>query len=352
MPTILPIHLDGLGKPANPDSERAIEHAVSVLADGGLVGIPTETVYGLAAVADDATAVSRIFQAKGRPANNPLIVHVLDITSARRLAKEWPLQAERLAERYWPGPLTLVVSRNPSVPDIVTAGAATVALRSPAHPVARLILSSIGRPIAAPSANASMEISPTCASDVAESLGERVDLILDGGPCERGIESTVVDVTHVPPVILRPGPISRTSLEEACGGPVLAVDHVADFQEPAASPGLSRRHYSPKTPLTVTANGAAAVAERMAAGGRVGWLAIRGLDDPSWPENDPALAGNAGSHLLIERLPLDPGHCAAGLYAALRRLDRAGLDEIVVDDVPKGEDWTAIRDRLARASAR
>jgi len=346
-PPMLTLALDGRGQPADARAEGVLALATSILSGGGLVAIPTETVYGLAAVADDPDAVARIFAAKGRPATNPLIVHVRDTTAARPLAADWPPEADRLAGRFWPGPLTLVVRRSAAVPDRVAAGGPTVALRCPSHPVARLVLDRLDRPLAAPSANRSTQVSPTCAADVAESLGDRVDLILDGGVCERGIESTVVDVTRCPPVILRPGPISRAILEEACGGPVReSPGDVAAPHVPAASPGLSRRHYAPRTPLTLATDSPSAVAERLAAGRRVGWLTIGAPSPPGEPApGDPARVP------VIERLPADPAGCAAGLYAALRRLDRAGLDAIVADTPPPGEDWSAIRDRLRRAAA-
>lgn len=350
-PVILTIDLDERGKPTDPGSEEALTLATSILAGGGLVAIPTETVYGLAAAADDPAAVARIFAAKGRPSSNPLIVHVPDAAAARRLAADWPAEAESLANHFWPGPLTLVVTRSDAVPDGVTAGGPTVAIRCPSHPVARAVLVRLGRPLAAPSANLSTQISPTSAADVAESLGDRLGLILDGGTCERGIESTVVDLTRRPPRILRPGPIPRAALEAACGGIVReAIGEVADRSGPAASPGLSRRHYAPRTSLTLASDGPAAVAERIAAGLRVGWLAISGEGGQPIPPGLPDAMRPPGLPV-VERLPPDPAGCAAGLYAALRRLDRAGLDAIVADRPPEGEEWNAVRDRLVRAAA-
>ena len=201
-------------------AEDAVARAVEVLRQGGLVAIPTETVYGLAANALDEEAVAGIFRAKGRPASNPLIVHVADIAMARSLAAAWPATADAVATRFWPGPVTVVVPRGPRVPDIVTAGGSTVALRCPDHPLARRLIAEAGMPLAAPSANRSEAVSPTTAHHVLAGLGNRIDLILDGGPCRRGIESTVVDCTVSPPRILRPGPLSRDDLEAAVGGPV------------------------------------------------------------------------------------------------------------------------------------
>src|SRR5215207_179752 len=197
--------------------DAAVREAAAVLRAGGLVAFPTETVYGLGAHALDPAAVERIYQAKGRPAYNPLIVHAADAAAARRLAARWPGAAERLAERFWPGPLTLVVPRSPEIPDAVSAGLATVALRVPAHPVAHALLLAAGIPVAAPSANRSTQISPTTAEHVRRGLGERVDLIVDGGPCPVGIESTVLSLAGPVPTVLRPGTISIDDLRPVIG---------------------------------------------------------------------------------------------------------------------------------------
>jgi L-threonylcarbamoyladenylate synthase len=227
---------------------EAIARAVEVLSRRGLVAIPTETVYGLAADAIDEEAVAGIFRAKGRPSTNPVIVHVADVAMARSLAADWPAAAEAIATRFWPGPVTVVVPRGLRIPDIVTAGGPTVALRCPDHPLARRLIAAAGTPLAAPSANRSEAVSPTTALHVLESLGNRIDLILDGGPCAKGIESTVIDCTVSPPRILRPGPLPRAAVEAAVGGPV-----EWPAAEPAAvaarSPGQQARHYAPQTPL-------------------------------------------------------------------------------------------------------
>lgn len=317
------------------ETSLAIDEAAAVLVRGGLVAIPTETVYGLAAVAIDPDAVRRIFEAKGRPPRNPLIVHVADIDAARTLARTWPPAAERLARRFWPGPLTVVVTKREIVPDVVTAGGDTVAIRCPAHPVARRLLERLGRPIAAPSANVSLSVSPTTAEHVAESLGERVELILDAGPCDRGIESTVVDCTTSPPRILRPGPIGRADVEAAIGETVV-VDGGAT-EAILRSPGLTGRHYAPRAPLELSTNASKRAAELEGAGRRVG-LVTRG----------PALA-NEGP-LVVRTLPDDPDGFARGLYAALHDLDAAGVDAIVVEMPPQDEAWLAVLDRLRRAA--
>jgi len=329
-----------------PETVAALDRAVQVLRRGGRVAIPTETVYGLAADALDEFAVDGIFRAKGRPATNPLIVHVADVAMARSLAATWPAAAERLTAALWPGPLTIVVPRGGDVPDIVTAGGPTVALRCPEHRLARLLIARSGIPLAAPSANRSERVSPTTAHHVLESLGDRVDLILDGGPCARGIESTVVDCTVTPPRILRPGPIPRHALEVAVGGPVLGPEPTADAAPPGAarSPGLQARHYAPRTRLELRADATDRVAALLAEGRRVGWLTTRVAD--------PGVQALAASRdLVIVPMPDDPRGFAAALYAALHALDRRELDRIVVDAPPAGDDWHAIRDRLTRAAS-
>src|SRR5690348_13744143 len=205
--------------PLDPSSANleAIAEAARILRAGGLVAFPTETVYGLGANALDASAVARIFAAKGRPANNPLIIHIADASDVRKVVADWPESAGRLAERFWPGPLTLVLPRCDAVPDAVTAGGPTVAVRVPAHPVAQALVRAAGVPIAAPSANRSMELSPTRAEHVLRGLDGRIDVLLDGGPTAGGIESTVLDLTATPPRLLRPGLIGVAELEAVLG---------------------------------------------------------------------------------------------------------------------------------------
>jgi L-threonylcarbamoyladenylate synthase len=329
-----------------PATLAALDRAAAVLRSGGLVAIPTETVYGLAADALDEFAVDRIFQAKGRPATNPLIVHVADVAMARSLAAAWPPAAAALTAALWPGPLTVVVPRGADVPDIVTAGGDTVALRCPAHRLARLLIARSGVPLAAPSANRSERVSPTTAHHVLEALGERVDLILDGGRCDRGIESTVVDCTATPPRILRPGPLARAALEAALGASVLGPEAGADSPAgPARTPGASPRHYAPRTRLELRADSAVRVADLLGRGLRVGWMTTR--------DADPATRALAASReVVIVPMPADPPGFAAALYATLHALDRRGLDRIIVDEPPATEDWLAIRDRLGRAATR
>jgi L-threonylcarbamoyladenylate synthase len=320
---------------AAPEPNR-VARAAALLRAGGLVAFPTETVYGLGALALNAAAVRRIFAAKGRPANNPIIVHIADAKDAVHAAACWPEAAARLAERFWPGPLTLVVPRGPAVPDVTTAGGPTVALRVPAHPVALALLRATGAPIAAPSANRSGELSPTRAEHVLRGLAERIDLVLDAGPTSGGVESTVLDVTASPPRLLRPGLIGPAQLEAVIGP--IARSEPARCEPALPSPGMLPRHYAPRTPLECAGVGRRRVEELLCAGARVGWLALT-----SSPES-----GSRG--LVVRRMPSDPVEYAAQLYAALHALDEAAVDRIVVDAPPQGEAWLAVRDRLRRAA--
>lgn len=316
-----------------PDARR-IEDAVALLDAGKLVAFPTETVYGLGADAANAFAVACIFAAKGRPASHPLIVHFSNFAAARAWAAEVPPVAERLAEAFWPGPLTLVLPKAPAVSAAVTGGQDTVALRAPAHPVARALLAAFGRGIAAPSANRYGRISPTRAADVREELGERVALVLDGGDCEVGLESTIVACLGGRVTLLRPGSISRSQVEDVVG----RVDE-AGADAPRA-PGRDRSHYAPGTPLSLVAGPelGRAVGAALARGERVAVLArVAGFmesDRVTW-----------------RRMPEAPAAYGRALYAALRALDGSGADRIVVEAVPAGEAWAAVADRLHRASA-
>jgi L-threonylcarbamoyladenylate synthase len=329
------MHTEVLAVDAHAPQADRIARAAAVLRGGGLVAFPTETVYGLGALALDADAVRRIFAAKGRPANNPLIVHVAEIAEAVAIAAEWPDAAERLARRFWPGPLTLIVLRGGAVPDVTTAGGLTVAIRVPAHPVALALLRAVGAPVAAPSANRSSELSPTRADHVLRGLHGRIDLVLDGGPTTAGIESTVLDLTMSPPRLLRPGLIGPAELE-AVVGPISR--HAAlNVGEALPSPGMLPRHYAPRTPMECSADGRARVAELLRAGARIGWL--------TW-----TAPGLAATGLVAQRMPADPAGYAAHLYAALHTLDDAGVDRIIVDMPPEAEAWLAVRDRLGRAA--
>jgi L-threonylcarbamoyladenylate synthase len=312
-----------------------IEEAAALLNAGELVAFPTETVYGLGADAENPRAVARIFAAKGRPANHPLIVHVSSFAAARAWASAAPPEAERLAEAFWPGPLTLVLPKSARVPEAVTGGQDSVALRAPAHPVARALLAAFGRGIAAPSANRYGRISPTRADDVREELGRRVALVLDGGDCEVGLESTIVACLGGRVTLLRPGAISRSQVADIVG----RVEE-AGADAPRA-PGRQRSHYAPGTPLELV--GSAALAPAVAAarsrGERIAVLARRApppdADGVSW-----------------RRMPAEPAPYGRALYAALRALDASGAGRILAEAVPDGEAWAAVADRLARAAAR
>jgi L-threonylcarbamoyladenylate synthase len=321
--------------PLRPDAAR-IGRAAEVLCAAGLVAFPTETVYGLGANALDATAVARIFAAKGRPAGNPLIVHTADLASARALVADWPLEAQQLAERFWPGPLTLVLPRRPIVPDLVSAGGPTVAVRVPAHPVALALLRACRLPLAAPSANRSTHLSPTRAEHVLGGLADRIDLLLDAGPTSGGLESTVLDLTRQPPRLLRPGLVTIARLEAIVG----PIDRPApaDTDAPARSPGLMQKHYAPRTPLElVTGSGRNRVTALCQQGLRVGWITS---ERPPAPSSVAALFS----------MPEDFAGYAAQLYAALHHLDKEALDRIVVDLPPATDEWLAIHDRLRRAA--
>ncbi len=312
----------------------AIEEAARVLRAGGLVAFPTETVYGLGADALDARAVQAIFGAKGRPATNPLIVHVPGVAEARDVARAWPEPAEALARRFWPGPLTLVVPKRDIVPGAVTAGLDSVAVRAPAHPVARALLQAAGRPIAAPSANRTSRVSPTTAAHVLAGLDGRIDVVLDGGASNVGIESTVLALTAATPVLLRPGHVARTAVE-AIIGPVDVFDASMPDAAPRASPGLMARHYAPRARIRLIPRGdAEALRHTLASAARPAAL-LHTLDPP---------AGVAAA-----RLPDEPTGYAHDLYAALHALD-ARADVIVVERVPDDDAWHAVRDRLTRAS--
>jgi L-threonylcarbamoyladenylate synthase len=324
--------------PSPEAAPAAIAEAAVLIRSGQLVAFPTETVYGLGADALDPAAVDRIYQAKGRPAYNPVIVHVADAGQARELAARWPSVADRLADRWWPGPLTLVVPKAIGMPDAVTAGLPNVALRVPAHPVALALLKAAGRPIAAPSANRSGQVSPTTAAHVAEGLGDAIGLILDGGPTTIGIESTVLDLSGPRPVILRPGMVTRPELE-AVVGPIEDPVRALSGEDGRPSPGMLDRHYAPRVPLVVAGPGGESLRETVArltmAGAKVGAL-VRGFD----------LHPGA----VCRALPQEPAGYARELYQAIHELDGAGVSVIVAEELPDHPAWEGIRDRLRRAA--
>jgi L-threonylcarbamoyladenylate synthase len=317
-----------------PDPGR-IEEAVRLLRAGRLVAFPTETVYGLGGDAQNPAAIARIFAAKGRPADHPLIVHVSGVAAAREWVRAMPEAAVKLAEAFWPGPLTLVLPKAEHVLPALTGGQDTVALRAPAHPVARALLAAFGDGIAAPSANRYGRISPTRAADVREELGDSVALVLDGGDCEVGLESTIVACLGGRVTLLRPGAVSRSQLADVVG-----TVSDPDAAAPRA-PGRLRSHYAPRTPLAVLDGVAlrAAVAQSLAAGEKTGVMA-----QGAAPADSPLLDWR--------RMPALPAAYGRVLYSTLRALDGAGAARILVEAVPAGEPWAAVADRLARASAR
>jgi L-threonylcarbamoyladenylate synthase len=317
-----------------------IAQAAAVLRAGGLVAFPTETVYGLGANALDPAAVARIFAAKGRPANNPVIVHVADAKDALPLVAGWPDAADRLAARFWPGPLTLVLPKNQRVPDAVTAGGPTVAVRLPAHPVAVALIKAAGFAVAAPSANRSSRLSPTRAEHVLRGLDGRIDLLLDAGPTPGGLESTVLDVSVTPPRLLRPGLVTPEQIEVVVGWFSRSRQPNPETAHPLPAPGMLPRHYAPRAPLECTEDGGRERVETLCRGGlHVGWLPWHG---------EPALSRPG---LTVVPMPGEPAAYAAGLYAALHELDEAGVDRMVVALPPDTPAWLAVRDRLRRASA-
>jgi L-threonylcarbamoyladenylate synthase len=318
--------------------------AIELLRTGKLVAFPTETVYGLGADATNPRAIQRIFTAKGRPSTNPLIVHVADAQVARRYVTHWPPEAEKLAGKFWPGPLTLVLPRGAMIAPAVSAGRETVGLRAPNHPLALELLCAFNGPIAAPSANRSNRISPTTADHVRGELGDAVDLILDGGPCEVGIESTVLDLTTEPPTILRPGAVTREQIEAVIGRVELFRGAV-EARDSAKSPGQHRIHYAPSTPAYRFEFGKTqGVAPRLAAlpAASAAFMVFEG--SPSLPH----LRTDAAADFTF--MPNDPADYARELYASLHCLDAMGVQCIFIEMPPSDPRWDAIRDRLIRAT--
>lgn len=328
----------------------AVARAVALLRAGEVVALPTETVYGLAANALEARAVDRIFAAKDRPAHNPIIVHVADTAMAQRCVADWNEAADRLATAFWPGPLTLVLPKAPILPDNVTAGGSTVGVRCPRHPLIQAVIRGCGFPLAAPSANRSNEVSPTQAEHVRHSLGGRIPLIVDGGPTQVGIESTVVDLTQSPPRVLRPGMIHDEALRAAVGALSSEVfPRPTDARAPVASgplrsPGQLARHYAPRAPLVSLAWTDEADLHRQVE--RLGWEPH--LTQVLAHAHIPGAGGWGG----VSVIPHDPEAFARALYAALHRCDEAGARGIVVEAVPDSPGWSGIADRLRRAAAR
>ncbi len=312
-----------------------IAEAAGILRSGGLVAFATETVYGLGADATNPEAVALIFEAKGRPATNPLIAHVDGSPMAKGCVSHWPTRAGILARRFWPGPLTMVLPRSRSIPDIVTAGRETVGVRCPDTAVARLLIREAGVPIAAPSGNRSTGLSPTCAAHVLDHLDGAIDMVLDSGSTELGLESTVVDLSGIPPRVLRPGPVSVEALAKVLDEEVAIITEHRDGQEPLDSPGQMAVHYAPRTP-TYRAEGDQPI--RLPRAGR--WALV------SFGPVSGRVPGGSVFHCRLR----SPRGAAQTLYRILHSLDKERLDFLLISMPPDEPRWRAVRDRLSRAA--
>lgn len=295
-----------------------IQRAAALLLEGEILAMPTETVYGVAANAYDEIAIRKLYAAKGRPEENPLIVHISDFVQLEEIVAEWTPAADILANRFWPGPLTLVVKKSDLIPSIVTGGLDTVAVRMPDHPVALELIEAAGVPLVGPSANRFMQLSPTRAEHVDPKLN--LKMVIDGGPCRVGLESTVVDVTQDPPRILRPGGVSRGEIQAALGRPLGQIPQ----NGPRRSPGMYARHYAPLASVSLVES---------VGSGEAGLVMGE-------PQNDRQI-----------RMPNNPGAYGASLYDALNRLDRKEVENIYVQIPPEDEGWEAVHDRLRKASS-
>jgi L-threonylcarbamoyladenylate synthase len=322
---------------------KAVLRAAELLRAGGVVALPTETVYGLAANALDETAVAKIFQVKGRPANNPIIVHVASLELANRCVAQFPAVAEKLAKAFWPGPLTLVLPRAETIPGVVTAGGPTVGIRWPAHPFIQAVIRECGFPLAAPSANLSNRVSPTNAGHVRAQLGGKIPLIVDGGQSQVGIESTVLDLTVSPPRILRPGMIRAESLAAVCGEVQSPKSRAQGPDSALRSPGLLKKHYSPKARLAI-----------------LNWrddaeLESKIKNSKFKIQNCFVIAHSripSGRNVAgVSVIPHDAEAFARAIYAELHRCDEAGVGTIIVEAPPELPEWAGIADRLRRAAA-
>ncbi len=329
--------------PDDLDSERSravFDDAVRILQDGRLVAFPTETVYGLGAIATNPEAVVRIFGAKGRPPTNPLIVHVSDLSMAQQYTRTWPPTADRIAEHFWPGPITIILPRTSMIPDRVTGARETVGIRIPSNPIARELIRRTGFPLAAPSANRSTGISPTTADHVSKHLAGRIDLIIDGGPTNVGIESTILDLSGEAPTILRPGKITSEELKAVLEEPVLSVEKIVPTNQVALSPGQSAVHYAPQTPTIRLEPGEP-------------WPDLSNLTTPigviRFGSSDMLLPTLDQAQATWIHLP-EPVIAERRLYEALHRLDDSNATLILVLMPPNQPAWTAIRDRLRRAT--
>jgi len=318
---------------------RAVQIAADFLRDGKVVAVPTETVYGLAANAFDPAAVDQIFRLKGRPSHNPIIVHVASIQMAQACVQSWPAVAQKLADAFWPGPLTLVLPSSERIPQIVTAGGATVGIRWPQHPFMQRLIAQCGFPLAAPSANLSNQLSPTSADHVREQIGDQVPLIVDGGPCVVGIESSVLDLTVQPPRILRPGMVGRNALLSVTGALASAF---RENELILKSTSQLKKHYAPRAKLKIwNWSNEREFSHKLKAAkietGRICALAHSKI---------PSGAGL----LRVSVIPHDPEAFARAIYAELHTCDQLGAELIIVEALPDGPEWEAIADRLKRAA--
>ena len=319
--------------------KEAVNAAEAILRAGGVVAVPTETVYGLAANAFDERAVLEIYRVKGRPEHNPIIVHVANLEMARSCVAAWPREAGALAENFWPGPLTMVLPKSGAIAGVVTAGGDTVGIRWPAHPFMQALIQACQFPIAAPSANPANQLSPTQAEHVVDSLQGKIPLIVDAGPAHVGIESTVVQLVPEGWRVLRPGLVSEEQIETALGKSPLEAEKTAIHR----SPGLLPRHYAPKALLRVIRWSDDADLERQAGAFGRAIERVHVLCHHCVPK------GGAFGRVAV--IPEDPEAYARALYAELHRSDREGAELVLVEEVPPGAAWEAIRDRLRRASA-
>ncbi len=333
--------------------EAAVLRAAAHLRQGGVAVLPTETVYGLAANAFDPAAIALVYRIKGRPPHNPVIVHVSNLEMARDCAESWPPSASRLASAFWPGPLTLVLPRSNLIPDIVTAGGPTVAVRFPGHPIMRAVIDACGFPLAAPSANLSGQVSPTTCLHAAQALAGRVSVLVDGGPCQVGIESTVVDLSADSPRVLRPGMISAESIELILGRNPRGAPPPRSCVTPKPlgaatlrSPGLLEKHYAPRARVLVwTWKNQQGLEERLSGAGTVDGP-VHVMAHASIP-----LQARLGVPFSVSIIPNDPEAFARALYSEMLSCDTRGVKTLIVEAVPSTPAWEGIADRLRRAAS-
>lgn len=316
-------------------TRESIQHAVKLLKAGKLVAIPTETVYGLAADANNPKAIAKIFKAKGRPSSHPLIVHISSDKELKNWAIDIPKVAYKLTKKFWPGPLTLILKKAPHVASIITGGQNTVAIRCPNHPLTQTLLKAFKSGLVAPSANRFGHVSPTTAEHVKSDLGKKVDYILNGGPCKIGIESTILDLTVDPPNILRPGMISAKALSQ------VLKKRISFYDSKTRAPGSLPKHYSPKTPAILVKSKEIISSINQAKRKKIVVLARKEM---------PKLIRESFKKMQWFVLPKTPNDYAQTLYEKLREADRFKYDLIMIEDVPNKPEWVAIKDRLNRAT--